>query len=38
MVIEKGVYKVSESGSDYQFGSKEQDHPTTPENYLKNFK
>ena len=38
MVLEKGVYKVSESGSDYQFGTKEQDLPTTPEIYLENFR
>ena len=38
MVIEKGVYKVTESGSEFQFGTKEHDLPTTPEKFLDNFR
>lgn len=38
MTIEKGVYKVEEAGSEYQFGTKEVDLPTTPEEYLENFR
>jgi hypothetical protein len=34
MVVEKGVYGVSESGSDYQFGTADTDQPTTPAIFL----
>lgn len=38
MVVEKGVYKVSARGSDYQFGVKEEDVLTTPEKILAQFR
>ena len=38
MVVEKGVYKVKESGPEFQFGTQQEDTPTTPEKYLHNFR
>ena len=38
MVVKTGAYKVSESGSNYQFGAQEQDFIGSPEQIIANFR